>query len=345
MSALHEMFGLWAKDDQLSPQEKVESLAPLLSREARKALSPIIRSLPNGVLQPRFGSGLDREDLMDELTQEFLCGLLDPSVSGRTHLESLLTRASSKPADEAPEDFARLLSAEANRFVARMRTPSVAWNLTKRALEIIKSDLNCVEVGKGIFGLPASASNLRRITPAEISEVARRARQLPQLDTTATVNLPRLLSKESLRNALRMLLENGRTVGREDLRRFFLEMYAEWDFSVLETNEAESDLAEDYDDIMLILDGADETRDDRMEQMVHSLDNNDLLFLQGEFSGLPSRDLEQQTGLNRQQVYRKKNVLFQRIGLMMSEHDASRHDDLAALIHNAVVRRLTGSDE
>lgn len=345
MNGLRELLRLWVEDDQLSPQEKFESLAPLLSREARQALSPIVRSLPNGVLQTRFGSGLDREDLIDDLTQEFLCGLLDPSASGRTHLETLLARASSKPANEAPDDFGRLLRGEANRFVARMRTPSVAWNLTKRALQIISSDLNCVEVGKGIFGLPASASNLSRITPTEISEVARRARQLPQLDTTATVNLPRLLSKESLRNALRMLLENGRTVGREDLRRFFLEMYAEWDFSILEIDEIESDSAEDSDAIMLILDGVDETQNDLMEQMVHSLDNSDLLILQGEFSGLPSRDVEKQTGLTRQQVYRKKNVLFQRIGSMMSEHDASRHDDLAALVHNAVVRRLTGSEE
>lgn len=345
MIVFRELLRLWAEDDRLSPHEKLERLTPPLLQEARKALNPIVRSLPIGVLQARFGSGLDREDLMDDLTQEFLCGLVDPADGAKTPLEALLARASSKPTHEAPEEFLRLLRGEANRFVARMRAPSVAWNLTKRALEIMRSDLNCVEVSRGIFSLPAPALNLRRITPDEISAAARRAKQLPQLDTTATVNLPRLLSKESLRNAVTMLLENRRLVGREDLRRFFLEMYDEWDFPNLETFEIESDVPENSADIAFILDRADETRDDLMEQMVRSLDNNDLLILAGAFSGLSSLDVQQQTGLDRQQVYRRKNVLFQRIGSMMSEHDASRHDDLAALIHNAVVRLLTESDE
>lgn len=342
MSELRELLRLWAEDDRLSRHEKLERLTPALVREARKALNPTVRSLPLGVLQARFGSGLDRGDLTDELTQEFLCELL-VTFEGRTRLERLLAAASARSVDEAPEEFLRLLRGEANRFVIRMRAPSVAWNLTKRAIEIMRSDLNCVEVGGGIFSLYTSTSG--RVTPAEISDAARRAKQLPQLDTTATVNLPRLLSKESLRNAVSMLLGNGRSVGREDLRRFFLEMYDEWDFSNLEMGEIASDVAEDSDDIALILDGADETQDDLMAQMVASLDNNDLLILQREFSGLPSRDVVQQTDLDRQQFYRRRNVLLQRIGSMMSEHDASRHDDLAALVHNAVVRRLAESDE
>ena len=342
MSAAHDMISIWTGRAELSPRERIDLLVPLLVAEAHAALEPIIRRLPHGVLRTRFGSGHDRVQLKNDLTQEFLLGLLDMAGGGKVQLEAILELAAVKSPERAAEELARMIRGEARRFVSRMREPSVAWNLTKRALDLMQTKLHCRNDGAGNFFLPTAALNPPRITPAEISEVARLARQLPQLVTTATSNLPRLLSRASLETAALMLLEGGRSVGQEDLRRFFSEMFSEWEFSGLISSEPHDVSLESSVDIERILDETDERQDAAMAQMVESLDKNDLLLLRGVLFGTSSRELEQLTGLDRQQVYRRKNALVKRLHPLLAAHEAVHQEALAEFLHLEVARRLEG---
>lgn len=334
MALVQQLETLWRNGDQLDEKQRLERLAELLLPEVEQATKNALRNLPDGVLATRFGRHGDRVELHLDIRQEFISDLLGyRDRSSKNSFEYILLKSNG---DDGT--FRALMNSSAVRLVTHLREKDAIWNLTKRAITCLEGLPNVsafTASGRKLFQLP-QLNRIGQITNEEISRAAQQARQLPKLETTATIKLPRLFSSASLEAACLILLSSGTFVDQNDIRRFFSEVFTTWHFSGLENSEEEFDKSAEPE----IADFFDNDLLPRARQLLDSLDVKDLKIIRGMLMGTKNREIEIDTGLTRQQIHRRRSRLEGQLHDSLEPLDADEQERLAEMIHVEVARKI-----